>query len=133
MACPQLGVILAYWKQTGVSSPKNPIALAVGVSKSKTQNYENQGSKQNQTRKREPAADDSNEIQQHRPVFIFQQRFSCVKKSDKSKDKRQVDHCAKQGAVQWIRILNLIICDAGDQSTCSSRCDKEKGKKQGKG
>ena len=32
MACPQLGVILAYWKQTGVSSPKNPIALAVGVS-----------------------------------------------------------------------------------------------------
>ena len=33
MACPQLGVILAYWKQTGVSSPKNPIALAVGVSK----------------------------------------------------------------------------------------------------
>lgn len=34
MACPQLGVILAYWKQTGVSSPKNPIALAVGVSNS---------------------------------------------------------------------------------------------------
>jgi len=33
MACPQLGVILAYWKQTGVSSPKNPIALAVGVSR----------------------------------------------------------------------------------------------------
>jgi len=33
MACPQLGVILAYWKQTGVSSPENPIALAVGVSK----------------------------------------------------------------------------------------------------
>ena len=32
MACPQLGVILAYWKQTGVSSSKNPIALAVGVS-----------------------------------------------------------------------------------------------------
>ena len=36
MACPQLGVILAYWKQTGVSSPKNPIALAVGVSRNES-------------------------------------------------------------------------------------------------
>ena len=36
MACPQLGVILAYWKQTGVSSSKNPIALAVGVSRNES-------------------------------------------------------------------------------------------------
>ena len=85
MACPQLGVILAYWKQTGVSSPKNPIALAVGVSKSKTQNHENQRSKENQTRKREPTADNSKEIQQHRPVFVFQHRFCRVKKVTKAR------------------------------------------------
>lgn len=38
LAYPKLGVILAYWKQTGVSSPENPTGenqlarLRVGVS-----------------------------------------------------------------------------------------------------
>ena len=98
--CPLALEILSF-------SPIFPTVQASSL-QSKTQNYENQRSKENQTRKREPTADNSKEIQQHRPVFVFQQRFCRVKKSDKSKDKRQVDHCAKQGAVQWIRILMIL-------------------------